>query len=69
MCAERIHRIMVAVILTGALIAFSLGMLRTGVVFQAVVILMFVVWAWSGACFSLWILRKIFGPCDPIIPR
>ena len=64
MCAERIQRFLMAIVLTLTMFLFAAGMVQTGVVLQTLVILMIVVWAVTDFCPSLWLLTKLFGPCD-----
>jgi len=64
MCAERIQRFLMAIILTVTMLLFVTGNLQAGVVLQTFVILMIVVWAFTDFCPSLWFFGKIFGHCD-----
>ncbi len=64
MCAERIQRFLMAVVLTVAMLLFASGMVQAGVVLQTLIILMVIVWALSDFCPSLWLFKKLFGSCD-----
>ena len=64
MCAEKIHRFLMAFVLTVTMLFFAMGMVQAGVVLQTLVIIMMVVWAFTDFCPSLWLFNKIFDPCD-----
>jgi len=64
MCAERIQRFLMAVILTVTMFLFAAGMVQAGVIIQTLVILMILVWAFTDFCPSLSLFRKIFGGCE-----
>lgn len=64
MCAERIQRFLMAIVLTVAMVLFAVGEIGWGVVIQTFVILMVVIWALTDFCPSLWMFGKIFGKCD-----
>lgn len=64
MCAERIQRFLMAIVLTVSMFLFAAGMVQAGVVLQSLVILMIIVWALTDFCPSLWLFRRIFGPCE-----
>ncbi|MBD3809695.1 MAG: phosphoribosylaminoimidazole synthetase [Sulfuricurvum sp.] len=63
MCAERIQRFLMAIVLTIALVLFALGQVQIAVIIQTFVILMVVVWALTDFCPSLWFFGKVFGQC------
>ncbi len=69
MCAERIQRFLMAIVLTIALFFFATGNLQFGVVIQTFVILMVVVWALADFCPSLWVFKKVFGSCHDTYER
>lgn len=64
MCAERVQRFLMAVILTVSMVLFAAGQLQFGVIIQTFVIAMILLWAFTDICPALTILRKIFGSCD-----
>jgi len=64
MCAERIQRLLMAIVLTVIMFLFAAGMVQVGVVLQTFVILMLVVWAFTDFCPSLWFFKKVSGPCE-----
>ena len=70
MCAERIQRILTAVMLGIALMFLMQGVngnelyLKIGVVLQVFIMIMLLIWAFTNFCPSLWFFNKVFGPCD-----
>ncbi|WP_300362865.1 phosphoribosylaminoimidazole synthetase [Hydrogenimonas sp.] len=70
MCAERIQRILTAIMLGIALMFLAQGaagnalFLKIGVALQVFIMLMMLVWAFTNFCPSLWFFTKVFGPCD-----
>ncbi|TDA68502.1 phosphoribosylaminoimidazole synthetase [Sulfuricurvum sp. IAE1] len=64
MCAEKIQRFLMAIVLTVAMVLFMNGQLQWAVIIQSFVILMVLVWALTDFCPSIWMFRKIFGSCD-----
>ena len=64
MCAEKIQRFLMAIVLTVILVLFSSGNIQLAVVLQTLVIIMVVVWALTDFCPSLWAFGKLFGKCS-----
>ncbi len=70
MCAERVQRILTAIMLGIALMFMAQGAggdalsLKIGVALQVFIIIMMLVWAFTNFCPSLWFFNKMFGPCD-----
>jgi len=70
MCAERIQRILTAVMLGIALMFLTQGAagnalyLKIGVALQAFIIIMMLIWAFTNFCPSLWFFNRVFGPCN-----
>ncbi len=70
MCAERVQRILTAIMLGIALMFLAQGAagdalsLKIGVALQVFIILMMLVWAFTNFCPSLWFFNKVFGPCN-----
>jgi len=68
-CAEKIQRILTAVMLGIALMFLTQGVagnmlyLQIGVALQLFIIVMMLVWAFTNFCPSLWFFNKVFGPC------
>ena len=69
MCAERIQRFLMAIVLTISMVLFASGELGYGVVLQTFVIIMIVIWALADFCPSLWAFKKIFGSCHDTYER
>lgn len=63
MCAEKIQRFLMGIVLTICMVLFVQGMTQIAVILQTFVILMVVVWAFTDFCPSLWAFDKIFGSC------
>ncbi|NWF67373.1 MAG: phosphoribosylaminoimidazole synthetase [Campylobacterales bacterium] len=62
MCAEKIQRILMAIVLTLALYFMSIGSV-IGFILQVFVIVMVIIWAFTDFCPSLWFFGKTFGKC------
>jgi len=64
MCAERMQRILTAIMLGLILFLWSTGSIKAFVVLQTFVIVMMLIWAFTNFCPSLWFFKKIFPPCN-----
>jgi len=64
MCAEKIQRFLMAIVLTVIMVLFVTGQMQLAVILQTFVIVMIIVWAFTDFCPSIWMFRKLFGPCD-----
>ncbi|MEA1916990.1 MAG: phosphoribosylaminoimidazole synthetase [Campylobacterota bacterium] len=64
MCAERIQRFLMAIVLTVTMVLFAQGEMMIAMILQTFVILMVVVWALTDFCPSLWFFGKVFGKCE-----
>lgn len=64
MCAEKIQRFLMAIVLTVSMVLFVNGQMQWGVILQTFVIVMVVMWAFTNFCPSLWVFTKIFGTCE-----
>lgn len=64
MCAEKIQRFLMAIVLTISMVLFVNGQMQWGVIIQTFVIIMVVMWAFTNFCPSLWVFTKIFGTCE-----
>jgi len=62
-CAEKIQRFLMAIVLTLTMVLFASGEMQWGVILQTLVIVMVIVWALTDFCPSLWIFKKVFGKC------
>lgn len=65
MCAEKLQRILMAIVLIVSLFLTLNGSV-VGIVLQTFVILMILVWAFTDFCPSLWAFKKMFGSCKKI---
>jgi hypothetical protein len=63
MCAERVHRIVMTIILFISLYFMSIGSV-VGFILQGFVIFMLLVWAFTNFCPAVTIFTKIFGKCN-----
>lgn len=63
MCAEKIQRFLMTIVLTIALVLFAIGQVQVAVVIQTFVILMVALWAFTDFCPSLWFFGKVLGSC------
>jgi Na+-transporting methylmalonyl-CoA/oxaloacetate decarboxylase gamma subunit len=65
LCAQKIQRLMMAVMLSISLmLLMSANLSGIGFVLQIFIIFMIVVWAVTDFCPSIWILEKVIGSCD-----
>ncbi|MDP1784513.1 MAG: phosphoribosylaminoimidazole synthetase [Sulfuricurvum sp.] len=64
MCAEKIQRLLMAIVLTISMVLFTEGYTQYGMLLQGFVILMILVWAIKDFCPSIWIFTKFFGTCS-----
>jgi multisubunit Na+/H+ antiporter MnhE subunit len=62
MCAEKLQRLMMAVVLACAYYLVSIGSVY-GTILFGFVITMIVVWAITDFCPSIWVLTKLVGHC------
>lgn len=63
MCAEKIQRLLMAIVLTLSMVLTAYGYALYGMALQGFVILMVIVWAIKDFCPSLWVFTKLFGTC------
>lgn len=63
MCAEKIQRFLMAIVLTAAMFLFANNQMLYAMIVQTLVIVMVVVWALFDFCPSLWVFKKVFGSC------
>lgn len=64
MCAEKVHRLMIAIILGFNMGLVAIGSLKLAFLIQLVLMIAFIIWALTGICTSLAILRKFLPPCS-----
>ena len=63
MCAQKIQRLLMAIVLSIATYFMSQGVI-IGFILQAFVIGMILIWAIFDFCPSLFVFSKLFGNCD-----
>lgn len=63
MCAEKLQRFVMAIVLTISMALTTYGYVGYGMILQGFVVLMITVWAIKDFCPSLWIFTKLFGAC------
>ena len=63
MCADRLHRIVIAIILGIIMGMAGAGMAQLAFISQLFVMIMLFIWAFTNFCPSLYILRKVLPPC------
>lgn len=63
MCAEKIQRFLMAIVLTAAMLLFASNQMLYAMILQTLVIVMVIVWAITDFCPSLWVFKKVFGKC------
>lgn len=63
MCAEKIQRFLMAIVLTLSMVLIAYGYTEYGLAIQGFVVVMVVVWAITDFCPSLWVFAKLFGTC------
>ncbi|MFZ3053429.1 MAG: phosphoribosylaminoimidazole synthetase [Sulfuricurvum sp.] len=63
MCAEKIQRLLMAIVLTISMVLFIQGFTLYGMILQGFVILMILIWAFVDFCPSIWVFSKLFGKC------
>ena len=64
MCAEKIQRILMAIMVGVVLFLFNSGLLIAGNIIGGFMIVMIIVWAFTNFCPSIWALEKMVGKCD-----
>ena len=64
LCAQRVQRLLMAIMLGLVLLLASTGMTQLAVVLQIFIIVMIVVWALTNFCPSIWFFQKVLGDCD-----
>ena len=64
MCVERMQRLLTAFMLGFVMMAAGMGMFKIAFLLQLFIMVMLIVWAFSNFCPSIYLLRKIFPPCN-----
>jgi hypothetical protein len=63
MCAERLQRILMAIMILISMYLITVGSVF-GIVLQGFIVVMILIWAITNFCPSVWMFEKIFGKCD-----
>lgn len=63
-CAQRIQRALMAIMLGVVMGLAGSGMLAAAFVLQLFIMIMLLVWAVTNFCPSIWVLEKVIGKCD-----
>lgn len=63
MCAEKIQRVVMAVVLLVSMYLLTIGSVW-GIVLQLFIVVMLLVWAATNFCPGLWVMQKAFGKCS-----
>lgn len=63
MCAEKLQRILMALVLSVALFFVIAGQNSIAIVVLAFMIAMVLVWAVVDFCPSLWVFKRLLGSC------
>lgn len=64
MCAERMQRIVMAIMLGFIMGIAGAGMFKLAFLLQLFMMVMLIIWALTDFCPSVYILRKVLPPCD-----
>lgn len=64
MCAERMQRILMSIVIGVMIFLFNSGFILIGNILGGVIIFMLVAWSFTNYCPSLWMFEKVFGKCD-----
>ncbi len=64
LCAEKIHRLLMAIMVSICMVLFVTGATQIAVVLQTFIVIMLLVWAFTDFCPSLWMFSKTLKPCD-----
>ncbi len=64
MCADRLHRIVIAIMLGFIMGVAGAGMFKLAFLFQLFVMIMLFIWAFTDFCPSLYILKKVLPTCE-----
>jgi hypothetical protein len=63
MCAERLQRIVMAIMILISMYLITIGSV-IGIVLQGFIVVMILIWAITNFCPSVWMFEKIFGKCN-----
>ena len=63
MCAERVHRMLIASMLGFVMMFAGMQMIQPAFLLQLFVMVMLLIWAFTDFCPSLYVLKKVFPSC------
>jgi len=63
-CAQRVQRVLMAIMLGIVMGLAGSGMLAAAFVLQLFIMIMLIIWAVTNFCPSIWLLEKTIGKCD-----
>jgi hypothetical protein len=63
MCAERVQRLIMAIMLGLIMGLAASGWIATAFILQLIMMIMLIVWALTNFCPSIFLLKKILPPC------
>lgn len=64
MCVSRIQRLMTSIVLSLVILLYFMGFVTIALWLQVFVIVMMTIWAITNFCPSIWVLKKLFPPCE-----
>jgi len=63
MCAERVHRILIASMLGFVMMFAGMQMIKLAFLLQLFIMIMLLIWAFTDFCPSLYALKKVLPSC------
>jgi hypothetical protein len=63
-CAQRVQRLLMAIMLGLVLMLAATGMTQLAFILQVFIMIMIIVWAFTNFCPSIWFFQKVLGDCD-----
>ena len=63
MCAERVHRILIACMLGFVMMFAGMQMIKLAFLLQLFIMIMLLIWAFTDFCPSLYALKKVLPSC------
>lgn len=63
MCAERVHRMLIAFMLGFVMMFAGMQLIKLAFLLQLFIMIMLLIWAFTDFCPSLYILKKVFPSC------
>ena len=63
MCAEKVHRMLIAIMIGFVMMFAGLQMIKLAFLLQLFIMIMLLIWAFTDFCPSLYALKKVFPPC------